>query len=193
MRNHYESEVGHFVNAITPDVETFRERMPLVENLLKGRKIKICWCIAREASDVRKPVPTLSTKDLKCIQLNGGIIEYARQVKAQGLENKFLGKNFVFDERLGERMERRLSLPVTNTVSHVMTIPIVPTSLVIYCLFNAHCAEKYHGCCSDKCSSFLALPQISTAALAGKMEFNGTKFGKGRYKVHRQNEALDIE
>lgn len=41
-------------------------------------------------------------------QLNGGIIEYARQVKANNLDNKFKGKNFVFDERLGEKFLMRL-------------------------------------------------------------------------------------
>ena len=41
-------------------------------------------------------------------QLEGGIIEYARQVKNQGLENRFVGKNFVFDERLGERINEEI-------------------------------------------------------------------------------------
>ena len=31
MRNHYESEIGHFKNAITPDVDTFRESLPIIE------------------------------------------------------------------------------------------------------------------------------------------------------------------
>ena len=38
-------------------------------------------------------------------QLNGGIIDYARQLEQdETIENKFIGKNFVFDERLGERI-----------------------------------------------------------------------------------------
>lgn len=36
--------------------------------------------------------------------LEGGIINYARQAKVKGLESKFIGKNFVFDDRLGERI-----------------------------------------------------------------------------------------
>src|SRR6185369_4260189 len=40
MRNHYESEVGHFKNAILPDVDTFREELQLVEDLMKEQKDK---------------------------------------------------------------------------------------------------------------------------------------------------------
>ena len=38
MRNHYESEVGHFKNAITPDVDTFRESLPLIEKTFSDEK-----------------------------------------------------------------------------------------------------------------------------------------------------------
>ena len=37
-------------------------------------------------------------------QLEGGIIEYVRQVRTQGLDNQFQGVNFVFDERMAERV-----------------------------------------------------------------------------------------
>ncbi|MEK7255224.1 MAG: hypothetical protein AAB316_10800, partial [Bacteroidota bacterium] len=40
MRNHYESEVGHFQNAICPDVETFRKALPLVEEMLENQRDK---------------------------------------------------------------------------------------------------------------------------------------------------------
>jgi UPF0176 protein len=38
MRNHYETEIGHFENAICPDVDTFREELPLVAEMLKDKK-----------------------------------------------------------------------------------------------------------------------------------------------------------
>ena len=38
MRNHYESEIGHFKNAVTPDVDTFRDSLDLIENQLKAHK-----------------------------------------------------------------------------------------------------------------------------------------------------------
>ena len=46
MRNHYEHEVGHFKGAIKPDVETFRESLPIVEDILNEHKEKnvIMYC-----------------------------------------------------------------------------------------------------------------------------------------------------
>jgi Predicted sulfurtransferase len=38
MRNHYESEIGHFKNAVCPDVDTFRDSLDLIEEELKDHK-----------------------------------------------------------------------------------------------------------------------------------------------------------
>src|SRR5690625_4011626 len=38
MRNHYESEIGHFKGAVTPDVDTFRDSLPIIEEQLKEHK-----------------------------------------------------------------------------------------------------------------------------------------------------------
>ncbi|MGB5363961.1 MAG: hypothetical protein WBN17_11710, partial [Aureibaculum sp.] len=38
MRNHYESEIGHFQGAITPDVDTFRDSLDIIEEDLKEHK-----------------------------------------------------------------------------------------------------------------------------------------------------------
>jgi UPF0176 protein len=40
MRNHYESEIGHFTNAIKPDVDTFRESLPIIEEQQRTKAIK---------------------------------------------------------------------------------------------------------------------------------------------------------
>lgn len=37
-------------------------------------------------------------------QLKGGVINYANDVKTKKIPSKFIGKNFVFDARLGERI-----------------------------------------------------------------------------------------
>ena len=34
MRNHYEHEVGRFDKAITPDVDNFRDSLPLIEETI---------------------------------------------------------------------------------------------------------------------------------------------------------------
>ncbi|MDB4227596.1 rhodanese-related sulfurtransferase, partial [Flavobacteriaceae bacterium] len=106
MRNHYESEIGHFDKAITPDVDTFRDSLPIIEEELEAykedRKI-VMYCTGGIRCE--KASAYFKHKGFKEVyQLEGGIIEYARQVKAQSLENKFIGKNFVFDERRSERI-----------------------------------------------------------------------------------------
>ena len=104
MRNHYESEIGHFKGAVTPDVDTFRESLPLIEEDLvahKEDKNLVMYCTGGIRCE--KASAYFKHKGFKKVyQLEGGIIEYARQVKNQELENKFVGKNFVFDERLPE-------------------------------------------------------------------------------------------
>ena len=122
--------------------------------------------------------------------IDGGIIEYTRQCEEQGLENKFLGKNFVFDERMGERIGSQViarchqcgqpcdtHINCSNSACHI---------LFIQC---EACAEQYNNCCSQKCADFIALPKEEQDALRGTIEFNGTKFGKGRYKAFRKDDG----
>jgi UPF0176 protein len=105
MRNHYESEVGYFENAILPDVETFREALPVVEKLLETQKEQKIIMYCTGGIRCEKASAYYKHKGFKNVyQVEGGIIEYTRRASMLGLENKFIGKNFVFDERLGERI-----------------------------------------------------------------------------------------
>jgi len=194
MRNHYESEVGKCKMAITPDVETFREALPVVEDLLDDKKDQNIVMYCTGGIRCEKASAYYKHKGFKNVyQLDGGIIEYARQVEALGLENKFIGKNFVFDERLGERISEDIISKChqcekdcddhTNCANDACHI------LFIQC---PECAAKYENTCSEKCKDFNALPEDEREKLKGHVEFNGTKFGKGRYKAHNQSEALEI-
>ena len=106
FRNHYESEVGHFKNAITPDVETFRESLPIINEQLKDfkeTKNLVMYCTGGIRCE--KASAYYKHQGFKNVyQLEGGIINYAKQIQEEGLESKFIGKNFVFDNRLGERI-----------------------------------------------------------------------------------------
>ncbi|HEU5292415.1 MAG TPA: rhodanese-related sulfurtransferase, partial [Cyclobacteriaceae bacterium] len=91
MRNHYESEVGHFKNAICPDVDTFREELQAAEDLMKDQKDKNLLMYCTGGIRCEKASAWMKYKGFKNVfQLDGGIIEYARQVKEQGLESKFI-------------------------------------------------------------------------------------------------------
>src|SRR5690606_36152450 len=110
MRNHYESEIGHFKNAVTPDVDTFRDSLDIIEEDLKDHKEDkklVMYCTGGIRCE--KASAYYKHKGFKNVyQLEGGIIEYARQVQNLNLENKFLGKNFVFDHRRGERISEHV-------------------------------------------------------------------------------------
>lgn len=191
MRNHYESEVGHFQHAITPDVATFREELPFVAELLAEHKDKNIVMYCTGGIRCEKASAYMKYRGFNNVfQLEGGIIEYARQVKAQGLPNKFIGKNFVFDERLGERISDQIiahchqcGAPCddhTNCANDQCHI------LFIQC---SHCQEKYQNCCSDTCAQFVQLPPEERALKAAGMTFNGSSFGKGVYKAWRKAAA----
>ncbi len=83
MRNHYESEIGHFKNAITPDVDTFRDSLDIIEKDLsdfKEDKKLVMYCTGGIRCE--KASAYYKHKGFKQVyQLEGGIIEYARQVK----------------------------------------------------------------------------------------------------------------
>lgn len=194
MRNHYESEVGHFDGAITPDVDTFREELPYVADLLADQKDKNIVMYCTGGIRCEKASAYMKYRGFKNVfQLEGGIIEYARQVKAQGLSNKFIGKNFVFDERLGERISEKViarchqcGAPCddhTNCANEYCHI------LFIQC---PECREKHAGCCSAKCSDFQQLPEEERKARGKTEQFNGSKFGKGRYKAFRGKDSKSI-
>lgn len=183
FRNHYESEVGHFVGAITPDVDTFRESLPIIKDQLediKEEKNLLMYCTGGIRCE--KASAYFRHHGFKNVyQLEGGIIEYTRQVKAEGLESKFIGKNFVFDHRLGERITDDI---ISNCHqcgkpcdTHVNCANEACHLLFIQC---DECAEKMHGCCSDPCLDIIQLPEDEQKRLRQGVQKGNLIFKKGR-------------
>jgi len=195
MRNHYESEVGHFENAITPDVETFRESLPIVDDMLKEHKEKNIIMYCTGGIRCEKASAYLKHQGYKNVhQLDGGIIEYARQVKEQELENNFKGKNFVFDDRLGERISKDIiskchQCGAAND-NHTNCSNDACHLLFIQC---DSCKIKFSNACSIKCRDYNALSVEERKNLKGSIVFNGSKFGKGRYKAQNNSGLLEKE
>ncbi len=193
MRNHYESEVGYFENAIRPDVETFREALPLVEEMLEDKKDKPIVMYCTGGIRCEKASAYYLHKGFKEVYMvDGGIIDYAREVNEKGLKNKYIGKNFVFDDRMGERISEDVVAKChqcgDTCDTHINCANDACHILFIQC---ANCAEKYDKCCSKKCSDFIKLPEEEQQMLKLTTEFNGTRFGKGRYKAHHQDDKLE--
>lgn len=154
MRNHYESEVGYFENAIRPDVETFREALPLVEKMLEDKKDKPIVMYCTGGIRCEKASAYYLHKGFKEVYMvDGGIIDYTREVNEKGLKNKYIGKNFVFDDRMGERISEDIVAQChqcgTACDTHINCANDACHILFIQC---SNCAEKYDACCSQKCS-----------------------------------------
>lgn len=186
MRNHYESEIGHFKNAVTPDVDTFRDSLDIIENDLKDHKEDkklVMYCTGGIRCE--KASAYYKYKGFKNVyQLDGGIIEYTRQVNDKNLENKFIGKNFVFDHRRGER--------ITNDVianchqcgepcdEHVNCANEACHLLFIQC---KKCASEMDNCCSTECKDIHALPFEEQKELRRGKTVSNKIFKKGRSEV----------
>ena len=183
MRNHYESEIGHFKNAVTPDVDTFRDSLDLIEEDLRDHKEDkklVMYCTGGIRCE--KASAYYKHKGFKQVyQLEGGIIEYARQVEQLQLENKFKGKNFVFDHRRGERISEDI---ISNCHqcgkpcdTHVNCANEACHLLFIQC---DECAEAMNHTCSDECKEVIALPYEVQKELRKGIPNSNKIFKKGR-------------
>lgn len=186
MRNHYESEIGHFDGAVTPDVDTFRDSLDIIEEDLKDNKEDknlLMYCTGGIRCE--KASAYYKHKGFKNVfQLEGGIIEYTRQVKSEGIENKFLGKNFVFDHRRSERISEDV---ISNchqcgepSDEHVNCENQACHLLFIQC---KACSEKMNTCCSEECKDIAALPYEEQKELRRGKGNSNKIFKKGRSDV----------
>lgn len=183
MRNHYESEIGHFKNAITPDVDTFRDSLDLIEEQLRDHKEDkklVMYCTGGIRCE--KASAYYKHKGFKQVyQLEGGIIEYARQVQDKGLENKFRGKNFVFDRRRAETISDEVIAQCHQCGSpadtHVNCANEACHLLFIQC---DACNAKYEETCSTDCQEVIQLPREKQKELRRGKGNSNQIFKKGR-------------
>jgi UPF0176 protein len=183
MRNHYESEIGHFDGAITPDVDTFRDSLDIIEEDLKENKENknlLMYCTGGIRCE--KASAYYKHKGFKNVfQLEGGIIEYARQVKSERLENKFLGKNFVFDHRRAEKISEDIIANChqcgNSCDTHVNCANEACHLLFIQC---NDCSEKMENTCSPECKEVIKLSYEEQKALRKGTQASNKIFKKGR-------------
>jgi len=161
VRNHYESRIGYFKNAIKPDVDTFREELPLIKEKLKEKKEEKILLYCTGGIRCEKTSSYLKHHGFKDVnQLHGGIIDYTKQVKDYNLENKFIGKNFVFDDRLGEKISNDVigtCDQCSGPCDDYTNCNYVDCNLLFIQCEN--CQAKYEGCCNKKCQKMSKLPK----------------------------------
>jgi len=182
MRNHYEYEVGHFENAIEIPSDTFRDQLPIAVEMMKGKEDKNIIMYCTGGIRCEKASAFMLHKGFKNVfHLEGGIINYARQLKEIGEESKFIGKNFVFDERLGER--------ITEDIISSCHQCGKPCDTHTNCLNNGchllfiqceNCKKEFEGCCSKECKDTIHMPverqkEIRKGTNLGQNIFNKSK------------------
>jgi UPF0176 protein len=188
MRNHYETEVGHFEGAICPDVDTFRESLPIIEEMLEANKDKPLVMYCTGGIRCEKASAWFKHRGFEQVyQLEGGIIHYAHQVQEKGLPNKFRGKNFVFDDRLGERISEEVIAHChqcgESFDSHTNCANVMCNLLFIQC---ESCAAKYESCCSEACQEITHLPEAEQAELRKGQDGGLRIFSKGRFAAEEK-------
>jgi UPF0176 protein len=185
MRNHYEYEVGHFDNAIELPSDTFREQLPMAVDMMKGNEEKniIMYCTGGIRCE-KASAYMLHNGFKHVFHLEGGIINYAKQAKENGLQSKFIGKNFVFDDRLGERI-------TDDVIAHCHQCG-KPCDTHTNCKNNGchllfiqceDCAAKMEGCCSDACKDTLHMPVERQKEIRKGVENGQNIFNKSKLRL----------
>jgi len=195
MRNHYESEIGRFENAVCPDADTFKDAIQMVIRDFDSQKNKKILLYCTGGIRCEKASSFLLHSGFTDVsQLYGGIIEYAQQIKHLGLTSKFIGKNFVFDERLGETIDGQV-------ISHCHQCG-KPADTHVNCANNdchllfiqcTECAARYEKCCSEECSAIIKLPLEARQALrlTNHQKYSGSKIYKSKFSPALPNIILN--
>ncbi len=170
MRNFYESRIGHFEGAVCPDSNTFKEELQMVTEQLKDQKDKKVLLYCTGGIRCEKASAYFKHEGFKDVnQLQGGIISYVQEVRQKQLESKFKGSNYVFDERISERVTEDVLSECdqcgaawdgyTNCANATCNL------LFLQC---AACAEKWNGACTPECQAVVLLPEAERRAYYAK-------------------------
>jgi predicted sulfurtransferase len=136
-RNNYESRIGKFTDAISPDVKNFRDFPAYIDNNLEQFKDKEVLMYCTGGIRCERASAYLKSKQVakKIYQIKGGIHRYIEQYP----DGFFRGKNYVFDARI--------AVKVTDDVLSTCDICKKPCDEYTNCL-NANCNKHYIGCTS---------------------------------------------
>jgi UPF0176 protein len=185
MRNHYEYEVGHFEKAVEVPSDTFREQLPMAVDMMNADKDKNIIMYCTGGIRCEKASAYMLHKGFKNVfHLEGGIINYVNQAKEKGLVNKFHGKNFVFDQRRGERVTEEIIAACHQcgkpADTHVNCVNDACHLLFIQCEV---CKTKMEGTCSNDCLDFIHLPEEEQKKRRSGVDKGRNVFNKAKIRL----------
>lgn len=150
-RNNYESKVGKFKDAITPDIDSFRD-FPSVLQQLKDKKDKKIVMYCTGGIRCEKASAYLINQGFQDVsQLKGGILEFGRQFP----DTVWEGKCFVFDKRLLSSINKN-DLDIANcklcSNKYDFYRDCKNTKCNKFAPLCTNCYKEMNGCCSPACS-----------------------------------------
>ncbi|MCE3268867.1 MAG: sulfurtransferase [Burkholderiales bacterium] len=185
MRNHYEYEIGHFENAIEIPSETFREQLPMAVEMMKDKKDKNIIMYCTGGIRCEKASAWMLHKGFKNVyHLEGGIINYANKVNENGLPNRFIGKNFVFDGRLGEQISTTI-ISKCHQCGNPADTHVNCTNEGCHLLFIQceQCKADFDGCCSNECQDIMQIPAQERKRLRSGINSGAKVFNKSKTEL----------
>lgn len=151
VRSNYEHSIGRFKNAVTFDIENFRDFPAMINELAQYKDKKIVTYCTGGIKCEKASALLLHEGFENVYQLHGGIIKYGKEAGGEDFE----GKCYVFDNRVAVDV---------NTVNPVVISTCrncgAHTTKMINCAnpeCNEHftqcdaCGEKLDGACSEIC------------------------------------------
>lgn len=158
-RNDYEYELGHFRNAIRPDIKNFKQFPEWIDKELSEHKDKKILTYCTGGIRCEKLTGVLMNKGFNDVyQLDGGIVTYGKDPKVQG--KLFDGKCYVFDERIAVRINNTEEDIIISKCHHCGN----PSDRYINCYnddCHSHyiccesCEKEHEGFCSDECKEYV--------------------------------------
>lgn len=149
-RNAYESRIGTFKNAITPDIKNFRELPEYIDRNLEQFKDKDVFMYCTGGIRCERASAYLKRKGIarNVYQIEGGIHRYAEQFP----DGYFRGKNYVFDGRISARVTNDVLTQCDRCQEACDTYTNCINALCSkHCIMCETCRAKYANTCSDTC------------------------------------------
>lgn len=162
-RNWYESMVGKFEGATPLNTDSFYEAFSAIEKMLNDKDKEntnvMMYCTGgircvRLSAYVKQKLGFKNVYHLK-----GGIVNYSLEIEEESIPSKFIGKNFVFDERRAEKVTDDVIATCSQCGTPCDTHVNCPnTSCNLLFVQCPTCASKFNAACSDECKRIIELP-----------------------------------
>lgn len=166
-RNNYESRIGKFKNAITPDITRFRDFPDYIDSHADQLKDKTVLMYCTGGIRCERASTYLQNKKVakQVFQISGGICRYVEKYP----DGYFRGKNYVFDERVAVKANDDV---LSNCDLCDSSCDIYANCMNAEC--NKHfiacstCRKNLDTCCSTKCFTLLSRGDVARRPERGR-------------------------